>query len=79
MYAFVQETRSVPLGIAAEKGHTQTVEKLLEGKANVDYQNEVRKTTSIVKAHHREYSVCSMSKLYSLVKQHSTVPPERVM
>lgn len=32
---------SVPLGIAAEKGHILTVERLVEGGANINQQNEV--------------------------------------
>lgn len=31
----------VPLGIAAQMGHVQTVERLLQAKANINYQNEV--------------------------------------
>ena len=31
----------VPLGIAAQMGHVQTVERLLQAKAIVNYQNKV--------------------------------------
>ena len=37
----MQNTKSVPLGKAAENGHTQTVKRLLEGGANGDYQDKV--------------------------------------
>lgn len=33
---------SVSLGVAAERGYTKTVEKLLEGGANINYQDKAR-------------------------------------
>ena len=33
---------SVPLGVAAQNGHAQTVEKLLNGGAKINHQDEVR-------------------------------------
>ena len=32
---------SVPLGVAAQEGHAQTVERLLEGGAIINYQRSV--------------------------------------
>ena len=35
------QTGDVPLGTAALKGHTQTVQRLLETRTNVNHQNKV--------------------------------------
>ena len=40
----LQGIHSVPLGMAAQEGHILTVERLLEGEANVNHQDEVWKT-----------------------------------
>ena len=39
-----QGSCSVPLGIAAENGHTETLERLLEAEAFVNYRNKVQHT-----------------------------------
>ena len=41
VHPVVQEHHSLPLGIAAEKGHTETVKALLEGGANINDQDKV--------------------------------------
>ena len=41
---FSQNSCFVPLGVTAAKGHADTVERLLEGGANANYCNKVRKT-----------------------------------
>ena len=38
---FTVKDGAVPLGIAAQKGHTQTVQRLLEASARVNYQAKV--------------------------------------
>ena len=35
------QTGSVPLGIAAEMGHIQTIQRLVGARANVNHQNKV--------------------------------------
>ena len=37
----IQDMVSSPLGIASEKGHVQTVKKLLELGAHINHQNKV--------------------------------------
>ena len=39
--SFSQDTLSIPLGIAAEKGHLDTVKRLVEGGANINHKNKV--------------------------------------
>ena len=39
-HTYIQDG-AVPLGIAAQKGHTQTVQRLLQARANVNHQNKV--------------------------------------
>lgn len=39
---------SVPLGVASQKGHTQTVERLLDGGANINHQDVVRSMHMLV-------------------------------
>ena len=39
--SYFQKMGSVPLGIAAENGHTETVKRLIEAGAIVNYQNKV--------------------------------------
>ena len=45
------------LEVAAENGHTQTVEKLLKGRANINYRNKVR--TILIK-----FVLCVVYRLY---------------
>ena len=41
MHLVMQEHHFLPLGVAAEKGHTETVKALLEGGANINDQDKV--------------------------------------
>lgn len=40
--SFEDSSQTVPLERAAEKGHRDTVDKLLKGKASINHQNKVR-------------------------------------
>ena len=59
------QTGYVPLVAAAEKGHTQTVERLLEARANVNHQNKVM-------ASYLHYVQTQDTKAIACVKAHST-------
>ena len=56
---------------AAEKGHTQTVERLLEARANVNYQNKVM-------ASYLHYVQTQDTQAIACVKAHSTTYRIRV-
>ena len=49
----LQEPYSVPLGIAAERGDTETVQRLLEAGATVNYQNKVYTVVGLSEPHNR--------------------------
>ena len=44
----LQESCSDPLGIAAQEGHVDTVERLLDTGATVNYQNKVMTNTILL-------------------------------
>lgn len=44
VHFFSQNSSIVPLGITAAKGHTDTVQRLLEGGANINHCNKVMST-----------------------------------
>lgn len=52
MYPPMQKVHSVPLGVAAEKGHKETVERLLREKVNINYRNKVNSTYYVTSAHY---------------------------
>lgn len=78
----VQNAKSVPLGKAAENGHTQSVKRLLEGGANRNHQDKVNMHTKLHSsssqcvAHGLTLHVSPPVHVYSLVTQHSTMPLE---
>ena len=43
---------SDPLGVAAQKGHTQVVERLLKERASINYQDKVRSTCYTTSMHY---------------------------
>ena len=52
MHPSMQNMRSVPLEIAAEKGHVQVVERLLRERVNINYQDKVRSTCYTTSMHY---------------------------
>lgn len=44
LHSLVKDICSAPLGVAAQNGHKEIVERLLKGGANIDYKDMVRST-----------------------------------
>ena len=58
----MQGIGGVPLGVAAEKGHTETVTKLIEAGVTVNYQNNVCTTEfPLLQKYHRKRKLYSNS------------------
>ena len=74
----MQSTHSVPLGAAAQEGHTQVIEKLLKGGANINHQDKVR-SSICSKTSHNKFLYMYYLLLYSLVKQPSSLLRGMVM
>ena len=63
---------SVPLGVASQNGHTQTVERLLGGGANINHQDVVRSMHMLVLSHYKRNISISMADLYCMNSPNST-------
>lgn len=50
---------SVPLGVAAEEGHTQTLDRLLKGGSNINHQDKVRTHVHVLHEKNFHLVLCS--------------------